>query len=70
MTVDLTRWKEIGRRRLTAQQTVDYIAGNGTTSGERSFDHVIVTQIKKNPLRAIQTTFERIPYDGQQPPTV
>jgi len=61
MPVDPTRWKEISRERLNAQQTVDYIAGNAPTSGGRSFDLVVVTEIKKNPLRAIQTTFERIP---------
>lgn len=67
MTVDLTRWREISRKRLTAQMTIDYLAGNTPSSGERSFDIAIVTQIKKNPLRAIQTTYERIPYEQQSP---
>lgn len=70
MTVDLTRWKEISRKRLTGEEIKAYIAGNHPDSGKRSFDHVVVTQIKKNPYRAIQTVYERIPDNGQQTPTV
>ena len=55
MTVDLTRWKEIGRQMLTAEETTAYIAGNSPASGKRSFDTVVVTEIKKNPYRAIQS---------------
>ena len=62
MTIDLTCWNPISRQRLTAQKTADYLAGNVPSSGERSFNHVVVTEIKKNPLRAIQTTYERIAY--------
>lgn len=58
--IDLTRWKQIGRQRLTAEETKAYIAGNSPASVERSFDHVVVTEIKKNPLRAIQTVYERV----------
>jgi hypothetical protein len=61
MTVDLTRWKEISRKRLISVEVSAYLAGNGPSSGERSFDHVVVTVIKKNPLRALQITYERIP---------
>lgn len=70
MTVDLTRWKQIGRQRLTAEETKAYIAGNSPASVKRSFDHVVVTEIKKNPLRAIQTIYERIPENGQQTPAI
>lgn len=59
--IDPDRWKEISRRRLTACEARAYIAGDTPSSGERSFDVVVVTQFKQNPFKAIQITYEKIP---------
>ena len=67
MTVDLTRWKEVSRRRLTSEEARQYIAGNTPTSGERSFDLAVVTTFKQNPFRGLQITYERIPEHEQRP---
>lgn len=63
--IDPTRWKEIGRRRLTSEQCREYMTGNTPSSAETSFNVATVTTFKQNPFRGMQIIYKRIPFNEQ-----
>lgn len=57
--IEISRWKEVSRRSLTAEELAAIIEGNSPYSGERSFDIAIHTKVKER----VQIIYERLPYE-------